>query len=421
MKNRFVISLFSLLLVCALTLNLSGCGTTVHAENLMNGIEARQIPDKTADDAFTASQMELSMKLFKASVNESRDENVLISPLSIQLALAMAANGADGKTLMEMENLIGGGLSITELNEYLHTYVKSLPSESKMKLEIANSIWFLGIEHELQVERDFLQTNADYFNAEIYKSEFDAETLKDINNWVKDHTDGMIDKIMDEIKLEAVMYLINAMVFDAEWEETYKKSDIGDGIFISASGEQRNIKMMHSEEKKYLEDGKATGFIKSYKDDRYSFAAMLPNDGVDIYDYIEGLTADGMQKTLKDAKSGLVTTTVPKFSCEYELTMNNALKKLGMTAAFEDITADFSKMAHSIEGEIYIGDVVHKTFISVDENGTKAGAVTKVEMRAEYKIVSEWNVCLDRPFVYMIIDNSTDLPLFIGTVLDVGE
>ena len=419
MYKKVVLTLLSILLVCSIVLNLTGCATKVQAADLMEGVKANTVPGKAADDAFAQSQMRLAVDLFQSSVLESKDENVLISPLSIQLALAMTANGADGNTKAEMEALLGGEISLEDLNEYLYSYVNNLPSAEKYKLQIANSIWFRDDEGRLQVEKGFLQKNADYYGAQAYKAVFDDQTLKDINNWVKDHTDGMIDSILDQIDEDAVMYLINALVFDAEWQHVYDKSDVYKGKFTNIGGTEKQVDMMHSEETVYLQDENAIGFMKPYSGSKYNFAVLLPNEGVDIYEYIAGLTGESLMETLSTPQLGMVMATLPKFSYEYELTMNDVLKELGMPSAFSGDTADFSKMAHSSRGNIYIGDVLHKTFISVDEMGTKAGAVTKVQMNDESAPMSEWVVTLNRPFVYMIIDNETNLPVFIGTVMDV--
>ena len=419
MYKKVVLILLSILLVCSIVLNLTGCATKVQAADLMEGVKANTVPGKAADDAFAQSQMRLAVDLFQSSVLESKDENVLISPLSIQLALAMTANGADGNTKAEMEALLGGEISLEDLNEYLYSYVNNLPSAEKYKLQIANSIWFRDDEGRLQVEKGFLQKNADYYGAQAYKAVFDDQTLKDINNWVKDHTDGMIDSILDQIDEDAVMYLINALVFDAEWQHVYDKSDVYKGKFTNIGGTEKQVDMMHSEEMVYLQDENAIGFMKPYSGSKYNFAVLLPNEGVDIYEYIAGLTGESLMETLSTPQLGMVMATLPKFSYEYELTMNDVLKELGMPSAFSGDTADFSKMAHSSRGNIYIGDVLHKTFISVDELGTKAGAVTKVQMNDESAPMSEWVVTLNRPFVYMIIDNETKLPVFIGTVMDI--
>ena len=419
MYKKTFLAILSLILICSMAVNLTGCATKVQAADLMEGVQANTVTSKAADDAFSQSQMRLAVDLFQASVLESRDENVLISPLSIQLALAMTANGADGDTKAEMEALLGGEISLENLNEYLCSYVNNLPSAEKYKLQIANSIWFRDNEGRLQVEKDFLQKNADYYGAQAYKAAFDDQTMKDINNWVKDHTDGMIDSILDQIDEDAVMYLINALVFDAEWQHVYDKSDVYKGKFTNIDGAEKQVDMMHSEETVYLQDENATGFMKPYSGSKYNFAVLLPNEGVDIYEYIAGLTGESLMETLSTPQLGMVMATLPKFSYEYELTMNDVLKELGMPSAFSGDTADFSKMAHSSRGNIYIGDVLHKTFISVDELGTKAGAVTKVQMNDECAVISEWVVTLNRPFVYMIIDNETKLPVFIGTVMDV--
>ncbi len=420
MYKKAVLAILSMVLLCSMAFNLTGCATKVQAADLMEGVKANTVTGKVADDAFAQSQMRLAVDLFQSSVLESKDVNVLISPLSIQLALAMTANGADGETRDEMEALLGGEISLEDLNEYLYSYAKNLPSAEKHKLQIANSIWFRDDEGRLQVEKDFLQTNADYYGAQAYKAAFDDQTLKDINSWVKNNTDGMIDSILDQIDEDAVMYLINALVFDAEWQHVYDKSDVYKGKFTNIGGTEKQVDMMHSEETVYLQDEYATGFMKPYSGSKYSFAALLPNEGVDIYEYIAGLTGEELMETLSTPQLGMVMATLPKFSYEYELTMNDVLKELGMPSAFNSDTADFSKMAHSSRGNIFIGEVLHKTFISVDELGTKAGAVTKVEMNDESAPMSEWVVNLNRPFVYMIIDNEANLPVFIGTVMELA-
>lgn len=419
MYKKTFLAILSLILICSMAVNLTGCATNVQAADLMEGVKANTVTGKAADDAFVQSQMRLAVDLFQSSVLESKDENVLISPLSIQLALAMTANGADGATKAEMEALLGGEISLGDLNEYLYFYVNNLPSAEKYKIQIANSIWFRDDEGRLQVEKDFLQKNADYYGAQVHKAAFDDQTLTDINHWVKDHTDGMIDSILDQIDDDAVMYLINALAFDAEWQHVYDKSYVYKGEFTGIDGTEKQVDMMHSEETVYLQDENATGFMKPYSGSKYNFAVLLPNEGVDIYEYIAGLTGEDLMETLSTPQLGMVMATLPKFSYEYELTMNDVLKELGMPSAFSGDTADFSKMAHSSRGNIYIGDVLHKTFISVDELGTKAGAVTKVQMNDESAPMSEWVVTLNRPFVYMIIDNETNLPVFIGTVMDV--
>ncbi len=412
--KRRVMCVLSLSLVVLMLFNMSSC-VKIKAVDLMEDIKENTVTGKTPDDTFNASTADFAVELFKSSI--INNENSLISPLSMMLALAMTANGADNETKAEMEKVLGGDLTIEELNKYLYSYVKGLPSEKKYNVNIANSIWY-NENQDSYFERDFLQTNKDYYDASVYMSPFDAQTVKDINNWVEDKTKGMIDEIVKQINSNTVMYLINALSFEAEWEEKYEKKNVYDGEFTSVKGEKQNVEMMRSEEVKYIKNDKASGFIKDYKDGKYSFVAILPNSDISINEYISSLTGDSLMETIKGAKNTGVTTVMPKFSYDYSFVMNEALINMGMGTAFDRDKANFSKMGSGMDGNLYIGEVIHKTFITVDESGTKAGAVTKVEMRD--KSVTANTVILDRPFVYAIIDNTTNLPLFIGTVVDLS-
>ena len=405
-------------MLAAVVLNLTACVPAVQAADLMSGISGKSVQGKNTDAKFIVNTADFSLELFKKSF--SQEKNSLISPLSVLLALAMTANGADKQTLEEMEAVLGKDIPLSELNEYLYSYVKNLPSEKKAKLTIANSIWFREDENRLTVEKEFLQQNANYYDAAAYKSPFDGQTLKDINNWVKKNTDGMIEKILDQIEDDTVMYLINAIVFDAEWETVYNKAYIMEGSFTAIDGSKQSADFMHSEESIYLDDGRATGFIKPYAGNKYSFVALLPNEGVAIGDYIAGLTGEGFLQTINGAVSTTVSAALPKFSYDYKIKMNDILKAMGMPQAFVPAEADFTRLGKSSRGNIYIGEVLHKTFIQVDELGTRAGAVTKVEMKDEAYIETKI-VTLNRPFVYAIIDNASKLPVFIGTVMEIAD
>ena len=183
------------------------------------------------------------------------------------------------------------------------------------------------------------------------------------------------------------------------------------------SGGTKTVSMMYSDEFGYINDGRAEGFIKNYAGNKYSFAALLPNADTDIYDYIGSLTGEKLIAALNGRQNESVSAGLPKFSYDYELLLNNALKAMGMRQAFDPYGADFKKMSDS---QLFISKVIHKTFIEVAEQGTRAGAVTAVAMDCESAIMVEHRVILDRPFVYMIVDNATNLPIFIGAVTDIG-
>jgi serpin B len=265
--------------------------------------------------------------------------------------------------------------------------------------------------------KDFLQIIADYYKADIFKAAFDSSTVNDINNWVKSKTNGMIDKILNKIDPEDVMYLINAVAFDAEWETVYEKASVHEDIFTDVYGNRQKVEFMNSEENMYIEEENAVGFVKPYAKNHYSFVAILPDENIFVNEYIKTLTGQKFIDLIKNAKITLVRASLPKFKYEYTIKMNETLESLGMTDAFLPDKADFSKLGKSDIGNLYISEVLHKTFISVDELGTKAGAVTSVDITAAGIPVNFKTVKLNRPFIFAIIDNSTNLPIFIGTVL----
>ena len=385
------------------------------AIDLMSGYTSGTTTVAELDGAFINNQWRLAMELFKSS-NKTSDGNVLISPLSIQLALAMTANGAEGETKSQMERLLGGEYTIDELNAYLKTYVSNLPNEKSSKLNVANSIWFR--KNNFVPNQFFLQTNKDYYDASIYSAPFDKTTLADINNWVNTNTDGMIKKLLDQIDESSLMYLINAIAFDAEWDEKYSEDSIHKDLFTMENGISCEAEFMWSTEYAYYELDKAVGLKKDYKNGKYSFVALLPNEDFGVNDLISSLTYEEIINMLNNPDySRDVIAKMPKFSYEYSLKMNDVLSLLGMEKAFDAGSAEFYNIGEA-GGNIFIGEVLHKTFISVDEAGTRAGAVTSVQMKDEMERL-EFEITLDRPFMYMIIDNETLLPVFIGTLTSI--
>ena len=417
MKTKRWMSVILCLSVLATgVMSLFGCGAKVQAANLMDGVTAKTVSGKAADDAFKNSSADFAIKLFQQTRDDNK--NSLISPLSVMLALSMTANGAKGETLAQMEALLGGDIPMETLNEYLYSYIKALPSEKTAKLNVANSIWFR--DNGFTAENTFLQKNADYYGAAVYKSAFDVKTLRDINNWVKKNTDGMIEKIIDDLDPDAVMYLINTVLFDAEWENIYKKDEVRDGTFTALDGTKRTASMMYSAEHLYLDDGKAIGFIKPYRNG-YSFVALLPNEDISLSDYAASMTGKSFADTIKNAEDVPVEAAMPKFSYDYDIEMSGALKALGMSLPFDPEKADFSALGYYESGNIFISRVLHKSYITVDEKGTKAGAATAADIKATSDIGGLYSVTLDRPFVYAVIDDAYGLPVFIGAVTDIGK
>jgi len=415
MKNKRVFAvLIAALVAASLLIPLIGY-TSSTSDDLMKGIKPNELSLNINIKDGDIGAVDFSVWLFQKSLSDK--ENTIMSPLSVLCALAMVANGADGDTLSQIESVFG--ITIVELNEYLHVYLKSLSSDDKASLDIANSIWIKD-DGSISVVKDFLQTNADYYDASIYKALFDDSTLKAINSWVSEKTNGMIKNILNEISPDAVMYLINAIAFDAEWEQIYNESNVRLGNFTSVSGQKRDVQMMYSIEDVFLKDSDATGFMKYYAGRKYAFVAMLPNEGTSVNDYISTLTGQKLVNLLNNKQQITVNTATPKFESKYSIDLNDILSDRGMSAAFDPCDANFSRLGSSPVGNnIYISKVTHKAIISVDEKGTKAGAIAAIEVSfTSAPLEPPKTVYLDRPFVYMIIDCETNIPVFIGTVLD---
>ncbi len=407
-----------------LSIVFTACGGPIsnNSSNLMDNIQKSDLAlidiSDTSEQQLSRKEeiTDFSLKLFNENFE---DKNILISPISIVSALGMVANGAKGNTIFEMEEVLNS--DIQGLNDYLKAYTAYLPSSDKYKVSLANSIWFKDDEG-LNVNRDFLQTNKDYYDASVYKAAFDKSTKDDINAWVKDKTNGMIETLLEEApSKDAVMYLINALSFDAEWENIYKDTQINDGEFTLENGEKQVVEFMSSSEFSYLENETVTGFIKPYKDNKYAFVALLPKENISMVDLLKSFDTKNLISLLENKKDKEVNVKIPKFSMEFNALLNEPLQSLGILDAFDEKKADFMGLGKSIDGNIYISRVIHKTKIDLDEKGTKAGAVTAVEMDTESAPIEEVKkVILDRPFFFMIVDIEQNLPLFMGSLMNVN-
>ncbi len=412
----FPILLAVLVLVAILFLNISGNFSVVNAQDLSKSVKSNNISVDKLSENFISSEMELSISLFKSSI--SPNENSLISPISVALALGMTANGADAATLDQFKKLLGQDkFTIDQLNKFNYSLSSLFQSDKHNKVRLANSIWYRN-EKALNVNPVFLQKNADFYKANIYKADFNSKnTVKQINNWIRNNTDGMIDKIVDIINPDTIMFLFNTVLFDAEWSSSYKSNEVYEEIFSRSENDSIGVPFMHSMEK-FIQNKNAEGFIKPYKGDKYSFVGILPKENISLKDFIATLNRNNFKELVTSYSDENAQVGIPKFKYAYSKSLVEPLKSLGFTDGFSPSEANFSKMASVPDGNIYISDVLHKTYIQVDEKGTKAGAATKVEMLAGSAMQQPRKVTFDRPFVFAIIENETQLPLFIGAVVD---
>lgn len=409
-------TLVVIILVLLILLSTSGRFTVVNAQELSKDVKSKSTSVEKLPDNFLSSNMDFSLSLFKSSL--SQNENTLLSPVSVSLALGMTANGSDGSTLTQFKKLLAGNkFTVDQLNKFNYSMSSILQNDKQNKIRIANSIWYRD-EKGLVVNPSFLQKNADFYKSAVYKSDFNSgRTVKDINNWVKKNTDGMIDNMVDTINPDTIMYLFNTVLFNAEWQNTYKSNDVFDEIFEKSKDDKKGVPFMHSQEK-YLKSKNAEGFIKPYKGNKYSFVGILPVENTPLSEYIKTLDGKALSDFINSYNDEYAQISLPKFKYDYSISLVEPLKSLGFTDGFIPSKANFKNMASSNKGNIYISNILHKTYIQVDEKGTKAGAATKVEMETGSAMQQQKRITFDRPFMFVIIENETKLPLFIGTVLD---
>lgn len=405
--------LFALLLAAVLPVQLCSCAAESEAVknqpfsqdsrivNLMAQVEAQPPSDLTAMDfSLETATADFAVSLLQNS-QLPESENLIFSPYSILFALAMTANGARGDTLTRIEETLG--MSSQELNSYLYL----LSQEARDELVTANSIWF---RENFSVEPSFLENTASYFDAAAYQAPFDELTVQQMNAWVSQQTDGRIDSIMQELTEDDRLVLLNALAFDGVWADPYSQDSIAEGIFTAADGTQQSAQMMNSTERFFLQDDLATGFIKEYANG-YRFVALLPNEGVSIEDYVASLSGGGLLNTIENSRERNVSVSMPMLESETALSLKDALINMGMGLPFGG-SADFSGMG---QGELYLSDVLHKTHLKIDDQGTQAGAASSVIVKEKSASMS-LSVTLDRPYVMAIIDNQSNTVLFLGVV-----
>jgi serpin B len=363
------------------------------------------------DEKFNQAILNFTWNMFKES--SSNEGNLMISPISAYFALAMAANGADGDTKTEMMKALSAeNVPLDDLNKGLNYWMNTITKDRIAKFSITNSIWY---REGFKANKDFLQTNADYYSAYIRSLDFMQKSAPDtINGWVKEATNDKIDKIVGEINDDLVMYIINAIYFNGDWKYEFSANKTRKESFNAPSGKVETDFMSRRGKMDYLEFNGVTGVILPYLDGQFAFVGLLPEEGETPKDIINNLTVLDLINLMKNKEEKNIELSIPKFEVSYEDSLINELSNMGMKLPFEPYSADFSKMNESGEKDLFIGEIKHKTYIRVDEKGTEAAAVTSIGVEATSMPVEFPRLTFDRPFVYGIVDVTTGIPLFIG-------
>ena len=426
MKRLFLMRILPALLVCTLLFSFASCSMISLVrlpENLAASFQRRETAplSETEQARREAILSDYGWRLYDELLKEVQPgNNQLFSPLSLEFALCMVANGAKGETRTEIENAIG--LSVNEMNETLCGILTRVENCKFGTMLLANSIWAKD-DGTFVVNPEFLQAVADYYSAQVYKEPLDDNTCKQLNAWVKEYTKGMIPHLLDSINPSTVMLLVNVLTFDQKWETPYEKDQVeNDQTFTNYDGKDAKVTMLRSSESRYVEGFGFTGFVKSYEAD-YDILFLLPDKGLDVYTAMGALSGEDYRTLYQTIEWGSVRAKVPEFT--YDCTYDDLIPTVastGIELAFNSENADFSGLGESALGNIYIGMILQKTHIELDRNGTKAAAATVIGMKnAAMPPMDEREVILDRPFGYVIFDAVTGTPLFMGITATLGN
>ncbi len=377
-----------------------------------------RIPGKVSDE-FRNAAASFAFELLKESSRADYEgDSLLVSPLSVMLALSMTANGAEDRTLEQLEKVLGGEMDIEELNEQLFNYTSSLVSTDDAKFNLANAVWVTSAPF-FSVNKQFISRIEDTFDADIVAADLTKPSVIDeINSWVKEETFDMIDGILNDGDLteDSIMVLLNAIAFDAIWEVTVEDDKCYEDIFRGMDGDS-TATFMKTIADEYIAGENEIGFIKNYAGKNYAFLALLPDEDIAIGDYVNSLSGEKFLE-LYDAPVNIsydVDAIMPHFTNDCSIDMNSVLAKMGIKDAFDRECANFAGLGKTPKDKVIcIDKVLHKTHIELDNKGTRAAAATSVGMIVVESMSVTKTVTLDRPFVYAIIDTETGLPIFLG-------
>jgi serine protease inhibitor len=376
--------------------------------------EPKKIDVQYKSAEIVEADLNFGFELFREINERTAEPNLMISPMSVSYALGMAYNGAGTETFEAFRQVLHfDELTLEEVNRSYQNLMSQMPGlDPDVEFSIANSMWYkLGF----QVLQTFVDVNKEYFDAEVREVDFsDPGTVDLINGWIEEKTHDKIRDMLDYIPADAVMYLINAIYFNAPWKYEFDKSETYEGNFhLEDGGTHRADFMVLKGDFMYTETNSFKAVELPYSDSAFSMVVILPDQETGMDDLVSELNADNWKLWFSDSYMTGLQIRLPKFKYEFKSLLNDALISLGMGIAFTP-DADFTGIRSS--GGIYISRVIHQTFIDVMEEGTEAAAATIIEFIETSAGGGDIFFVADRPFLYVIKENSTGAVLFMGKV-----
>lgn len=380
---------------------------------------------KKVDDRLIAATSKFAFKLFGQAIKQRSGKNLLISPASVMLALAMTYNGAEAETRQAMADALElKSMSLEEVNRASADLKSALgTADPNVQLKMANSLW---TRNGFSPKPAFIQRIKEYYAGEVASLDFASPAAPaTINSWVSRNTEGKIEGVVDRIDPEIILFLINATYFKGQWQVAFEKEKTKDDVFRLADGRQKKLPMMFRSGRYAYQKGKDFQAVAlPYGTGRMSMYVFLPDEHTSLDQFERNLTPENWENWMRGFRTAPGELTLPRFKIEYAAELNDMLKPLGMAEAFDPLRANFSLIAEPGAGKrIYISRVKHKTFAEVNEEGTVAAGATSVEIGVtSVQLPQEPFVMkVDRPFFFAIRDNGTGVVLFMGSVVDPAQ
>lgn len=401
--------IFSIFLLATVLISCTDTSPELPVSDLTPSEKSAQII--SADNRF-------GLELFrKVSSSQTEQKNIMISPLSVSLALAMVYNGADGNTKQQMEAMLHkSGLTPEDINQSYKDLVSGLAShDPKVELSISNAIFY---RNTFAIKSNFISTNQNYFNAEISGLDFTktTETVKTVNSWVNTKTKGKIDKIIEQVSPNDVMYLLNAIYFNGEWKYRFDNKETSGRMFTKEDNSQMEVPTMTIENTfNYYSNETLQMLEMPYGSGKYTMLVLVPLSGKKTADILNSLTPENLNNWLQASGSQKKKVFLPKFEFKFDNSLVDELQALSMTDAFIDSKANLSGISDA--AKLYVSEVKHKSYIKVDERGTEAAAVTGITVGVT-SVGPDNSFRADRPFVFAIRETDTKAVLFVGTVMN---
>ncbi|MBR0036780.1 MAG: serpin family protein [Bacteroidales bacterium] len=378
-----------------------------------------------AETQVNAQTLDFSFRFFQHINAQEVSKNVVLSPLSAEMFLALIANGTATETREQIMQALGfEGLEIADLNSYNRLLLDKLPSiDNTTTLALANGLW---AQQDFPFKPTYYEEMTKWFDASIKNMDFNNPTAvcDDINQWCNDNTHGCIPKVIDELSPDAVMILANALYFKGTWTEPFDATHTKRENFTTQAGTKVKVDMMSDRSMAaYFRNDDFGAIQRPYGNGAYSMWLLLPHEGKDINTCLANLDGDAWQRLRQEGYQGQynVNLRMPRFELKYNRTLTDDLRQMGMPLMFEQFLADFSNMS---DKQLYLDFVKQFTYIKVEEKGTEAAAVTIGGVNVTTSVGSDplpLDFFLDRPFAFLITEYNTGAILFAGKVVTLEE